>query len=113
MEERVSEEKMENAFKYLAEEAFRRSKHGRGAILQAERDFHEALYKLRIHSPISQFHELEKCWLALVEYPAVLRSVMDAQDEANELLAQMRHIRLIEGMARDISKEPDAAKEGE
>lgn len=83
---------------FLLERTLSRAKLGRSAILKAERDFHEALFKLSAHFPPAMFDDLEKHWLALSDFPCVLRSVLDALDEGNDLINLIHNIRIMEAV---------------
>jgi hypothetical protein len=87
---------MDNEYDYLRKEALRRSKQGRGAIIDAERKFHNAVSRLRYECSQVQRRDLDGILEAIIDFPAVLRSVMDAEDEANNMLLRAREIRRME-----------------
>ena len=92
---------MNNEYDYLREQALKRAKQGRSLILDAERNFHNALYHVRNHLPPGLYRDLEKHWIALGEYPAALRAVMDAEYDAREFLSHAMHIRKMEKLANE------------
>ncbi len=83
-------------YKFLRDEALRRAKQGRGAIIDAERKFYNAFRMINEHVYAMQRHRVDEIMEALGDYPAVLRSVMDAEDEARYMLSMAEHVRRME-----------------
>jgi hypothetical protein len=106
--------KNKNEYDYLKDEALRRSKQGRGAIISAERKFHDAVSRIRQHLYQVQSRHLDEILEAISDYPSVLRSVLDADAEANQMLLRAMHIRrseVFEKHLQDKSAATDAAEE--
>ena len=90
-----------NPYEYLKERALKRAKQGRENLRYAETNFHEALFYLRRYIPFqSHTNQLSEAFQKLADYPATLRAVMDAQDEAHDLLLQMRQYRMCEEFSK-------------
>lgn len=94
---------MDNEYDYLRKEALRRSNQGREAIIHAERKFYNAMSRIKEALCRSQYPKyIEETIEQLGDYPAVLRSVMDAEDEANNMLLRATQIRREERFARQL-----------
>jgi len=94
---------MVSEFEFLRERALDRSKLGRQAIRDAERRFYDAITRFRQECYRFQFPKLAEEMIAdICDFPCVLRSVLDAEDEANQALLRAMQVKKTEAFLASL-----------
>jgi len=92
-----------NEYEYLKEEALRLAKVSRTQIPEAEKRFHNAIYKLKEALFRGGIFDHERILDDLIGYPIILRATMDSTDRAHEML----RLAIVYKRMESISNEQD------